>query len=115
MNRFLKEALLFQAALRDPQVPVYIKLLLFLLIAYVLSPVDIIPDFIPIVGLLDEAILIPVALVLIKRLIPGEVLIRLENQVQQEKPPKYLLISGIILVCLLWLAIVMLFVRLLIV
>jgi uncharacterized membrane protein YkvA (DUF1232 family) len=61
-------------ATRDPRTPWYAKLIVAGCVAYALSPVDIIPDFIPVLGLVDELIFIPIALALAIRFIPEEVL-----------------------------------------
>lgn len=56
---------------RDPDVAWPARLFALAVAAYALSPVDLIPDFIPVLGLLDEAILIPVAIWLFRRMVPG--------------------------------------------
>lgn len=61
-------------ATRDPRTPWYAKLIIAGCVAYALSPVDVIPDFIPVLGLVDELIFIPLALALAIRFIPDEVL-----------------------------------------
>jgi uncharacterized membrane protein YkvA (DUF1232 family) len=61
-------------ALRDPRVPWYARAVGACVIAYALSPIDLIPDFIPVVGLLDDLVLVPLGLVLMVRLIPAEIL-----------------------------------------
>lgn len=58
---------------RDPQVPLAARLFGLLIAAYALSPIDLIPDFIPVLGLLDEAILIPFALWLFLKMVPKAV------------------------------------------
>ncbi len=63
---------LFLAA-RDPRVPVLAKIFIGLVVAYALSPIDLIPDFIPIIGYLDDLILLPLGIWLCIRLIPQEV------------------------------------------
>ncbi len=60
-------------AVRDPRVPRSAKLAIAGIVAYALSPIDLIPDFIPVLGLLDELILLPVAISLAIKMIPGEV------------------------------------------
>ena len=60
-------------AYRDPRVPLLAKILIGLLIAYILSPIDLIPDFIPVIGYLDDLLLIPAAIWLIIYFIPGDV------------------------------------------
>ena len=61
-------------AARDPRTPWLAKLIVAGCVAYALSPVDLIPDFIPVIGLIDDLIFIPIALALAVRLIPDEVL-----------------------------------------
>jgi membrane protein DedA with SNARE-associated domain/uncharacterized membrane protein YkvA (DUF1232 family) len=61
-------------AARDPRVPWYAKGLALLIAAYAVSPVDLIPDFIPVLGHLDDVILIPLGIWLLLRLLPAEVL-----------------------------------------
>jgi uncharacterized membrane protein YkvA (DUF1232 family) len=58
----------------DPRVPWYVKAFAIGVAVYALSPIDLIPDFIPVLGLLDEAILLPLALLLAVRLIPANVM-----------------------------------------
>jgi uncharacterized membrane protein YkvA (DUF1232 family) len=57
-------------AARDPRTPLFAKLVGLLIAAYALSPIDLIPDFIPVLGLLDDAILIPAGVWLFARLVP---------------------------------------------
>ena len=61
-------------AKNDPRVPWYAKLLAVLIIAYALSPIDLIPDFIPVLGLLDELVLLPVGILLLLKMIPPGVM-----------------------------------------
>jgi uncharacterized membrane protein YkvA (DUF1232 family) len=61
-------------AARHPQTPWYAKGLAIAVAAYALSPIDIIPDFIPIIGLLDEALLLPLAIVGVLKLIPADII-----------------------------------------
>jgi uncharacterized membrane protein YkvA (DUF1232 family) len=68
------DVLALYAAARHPRTPWYAKLLIFAIVAYALSPIDLIPDFIPVLGLLDEIILLPVGIVLAIKLIPADVM-----------------------------------------
>ena len=68
------ELIALSLAARDPRTPWYAKLIVAGCVAYALSPVDVVPDFIPVVGLVDDLIFIPIALALAVRFIPGEVL-----------------------------------------
>jgi uncharacterized membrane protein YkvA (DUF1232 family) len=61
-------------ALRDPRCPWHARILAAALTAYAFSPIDLIPDFIPVLGYLDEMVLLPVGIWLVLRLIPESVL-----------------------------------------
>jgi uncharacterized membrane protein YkvA (DUF1232 family) len=61
-------------AVRDPRVPWYAKAVGVCVVAYALSPIDLIPDFIPVLGLLDDLVLVPLGLLLVIRLIPPDIL-----------------------------------------
>src|SRR5208283_5591717 len=61
-------------AMRDPRVPWYAKALGACIVAYALSPIDLIPDFVPVIGYLDDLVLVPLGLTLMLRLIPADVL-----------------------------------------
>ncbi len=73
--RHLKsETLALWLAARHPGTPWYAKLLVAGIVAYALSPIDLIPDFIPVLGYLDDLILIPLGIVLAVRMIPRPIL-----------------------------------------
>jgi len=59
---------------KDPRVPWCIKILIILFLGYILSPIDLIPDFIPVLGYLDDFILVTVGIPLLHRMIPKEIL-----------------------------------------
>ena len=59
---------------RDPRTPLAVKLITMLIVGYALSPIDLIPDFIPVLGYLDDVILLPIAIYFTLKLIPVEVL-----------------------------------------
>ena len=61
-------------AARDPRTPWYARLFGLVVTAYALSPLDLIPDFIPVLGLIDDALLIPLGLWLFVRMVPAELL-----------------------------------------
>lgn len=61
-------------ACRDPRVPWYAKALAVAVLTYALSPIDLIPDFIPVLGYLDDVLIVPAGIVLVRRLIPSDVL-----------------------------------------
>jgi uncharacterized membrane protein YkvA (DUF1232 family) len=64
---------LFLAA-RDPRVPWYAKFLAIVVAAYALSPIDLIPDFIPVLGYVDDLIIVPAGIALVIRLIPADIM-----------------------------------------
>jgi len=68
------ETLALYLAVRDPRVPWYAKVTAAVVVAYALSPIDLIPDFVPILGYLDDLILIPLGIALVLRMIPVTVM-----------------------------------------
>ncbi|MDQ3549067.1 MAG: YkvA family protein [Chloroflexota bacterium] len=68
------EAHALYLAYRDPRVPWYARLYAAFVVGYILSPIDPIPDFIPLIGYLDELLLVPAFVALARRMIPAEVL-----------------------------------------
>jgi len=75
-------------ACRDPRTPWYVKVFAGGIVAYALSPIDLIPDFIPVIGYLDDLILLPLAIVLAVKLIPEPVLVecRAKAQIRSDLP-----------------------------
>jgi uncharacterized membrane protein YkvA (DUF1232 family) len=61
-------------AARDPRVPWYAKALAIAVAAYAASPIDLIPDFIPVIGYVDDLILVPLGIALVIKLIPAEIM-----------------------------------------
>jgi len=77
-------------AYRDRRTPWYARLFAACVVAYALSPVDLIPDFIPVLGYVDDLILIPLGMALALRMIPAEVMaesrLRAREQLVQGRP-----------------------------
>ncbi len=69
-----REVLTLYCAARDPRTSILARALALVVVAYALSPVDLIPDFIPVLGLLDDLILVPIGVWLVVKLIPEDVL-----------------------------------------
>lgn len=69
-----REVYALYLAYKDPRVPWYAKLLAACVVAYAFSPIDLIPDFIPVLGYLDDLILVPLGIYLVLKLIPDEVM-----------------------------------------
>ncbi len=61
-------------ASKDPRVPWYAKVLALVVAGYALSPIDLIPDFIPVLGYLDDVILVPAGILLVVALIPPAIM-----------------------------------------
>ena len=61
-------------AARDPRTPLLAKVLALIVAAYAVSPIDLIPDFIPVIGYFDDLIIVPLGIMLVVRLIPAEVM-----------------------------------------
>lgn len=79
-------------AAHDPRTPWLAKLLALLVAAYALSPIDLIPDFIPVLGYLDDVILVPLGLLLVIRLIPPELMeeFRAAAALAEQRPVNYI-------------------------
>ena len=69
-----RETYALYLAYRDPRVPWYAKLLAACVVAYAFSPIDLIPDFIPVLGYLDDLVLVPLGIALSVKLIPPQVM-----------------------------------------
>lgn len=69
-----RDVVVIYLAAKDPRVPWYAKVLALCVVGYALSPIDLIPDPIPVLGYLDDLILIPLGILLVHRLIPPEVI-----------------------------------------
>lgn len=69
-----RDVLALYLASKDPRVPWYAKALAIFVAGYALSPIDLIPDFIPVLGYLDDLILVPLGIWLVVRLIPPKIM-----------------------------------------
>lgn len=111
-ERQQRDVLMIYLAGRDPRVPWYAKALAQFVAGYTLSPIDLIPDFIPIVGHLDDLVLLPLGVLLVVRLIPAAVIEDLRAQAARRRlgsQPASLAAAGFIL--LLWLLVALLAAR----
>jgi uncharacterized membrane protein YkvA (DUF1232 family) len=91
-------------ATRDPRVPWYAKALGACVIAYALSPIDLIPDFVPVVGYIDDLVLVPLGLLLLLRLIPAPVMAEHRAAAAElaQRPVSY---AGAAAIAVIWLAV----------
>lgn len=88
-------------ASRDPRVPWHVKLLAIAIAGYALSPIDLIPDFIPILGYLDDLIILPIGIWLVVSLIPKEIIAEYRVMADEaaQRPSSR---AGAIAIVLLW-------------
>ena len=88
-------------AVRDPRVPWYAKVFAGCVVAYALSPVDLIPDFIPVLGYLDDLVLLPLGIALTLKMIPPVVLMECREKARpaRGKPKSWL---GAIMIVSIW-------------
>jgi len=99
-------------AYQNKQTPLSAKILIFIVLSYALSPIDLIPDFIPILGYLDDIILIPLGISLSIKLIPKKIWEQAKEQAESsdiKKLPKSKL--GAIFIILIWSLIVFIIIR----
>ncbi len=107
------EAFALYLAARDPRTPWYAKLLVAGIAAYAFSPIDLIPDFVPVLGYLDDLILIPLGITLAIKLVPHQVLAecraRAQETIQNGKPVSRVAAAVIVLIwlvlaslCIVW-------------
>jgi len=114
------EAIAVYIAAMDPRTPWYAKALIFVVVAHTFSPIDLIPDFIPILGYLDDLIITPLGLALAIRLIPIEVLEEAREKVagssmesmRRVSSRRSVKIVGIVIIVLTWIVILILGIRL---
>jgi len=87
-------------AARDPRVPWYAKAAAGAVAAYALSPIDLIPDFIPIIGYLDDLLIVPVGIMLAVKLVPSDLMQEFrEEAMRREKPVSK---AGLAFIITLW-------------
>jgi uncharacterized membrane protein YkvA (DUF1232 family) len=96
-----RDVLALWLAARDPRVPWYAKAMAGLVAAYALSPVDLIPDFIPVLGYLDDVVLVPLGILLASKLIPDGLMREFRAEASSRERPSSRL--GLALVVLGWL------------
>ena len=73
-DEITRDVLAIYLAGRDPRVPWYAKALAISVAAYAFSPIDLIPDFIPVLGLLDDLVIVPLGILLVVKIIPRDIM-----------------------------------------
>lgn len=105
VKRMKQDVLALYYAYQHPQTPLSAKLIIGLTIGYLLSPIDLIPDFIPVLGLLDDLIIVPLLIVLSIKLIPAEVWLASRIRAEEEpialKKSKWWFAFGIVIIWIL--------------
>lgn len=108
-KRIKKEVITLSLAVKDPRTPLIAKIMIALTISYALSPIDLIPDFIPVLGYLDDLILLPILIIISLKLIPKDVLDDCRNRVDKAFNPDKktgIVMAGVIV--LLWISLLVL-------
>lgn len=75
VRQLKRDSLALYFAVRDPRTPWYAKAVAALVVAYAFSPLDLIPDFIPVIGYLDDVIIVPLGIALAIKLVPELVMV----------------------------------------
>jgi uncharacterized membrane protein YkvA (DUF1232 family) len=98
-------------AYKDPRVPWYGKIFIIITVGYAISPIDLIPDFIPIIGYLDDLILLPLGILLSIKMIPKEVMEECRREsVKGIKDSKFIFI-GLTIIIGIWILLINLAIR----
>lgn len=94
-----RDVLALYLAARDPRIPWYAKVLALLVAGYAMSPIDLIPDFIPVLGYLDDVIIVPLGILLVVALVPAAVMAELRAKAEDMgRQPGNKVAAGIIIV-----------------
>ena len=98
-----RETLALWYALRHPRTPLAAKIVAGIVVAYAVSPIDLIPDFIPVLGLLDDLVLLPLGIALCLKLLPADVMSECRERAREsvERPRSY---TAAVVIALLWIA-----------
>lgn len=99
-RRIKRDVVALWLAARDPRVPMAAKVVAAIVAAYALSPIDLIPDFIPILGYLDDVILVPLGIALAVRMIPAPFMEDLRERASLVDKPRSTV--GLIAIVALW-------------
>ncbi|NBG65717.1 YkvA family protein [Acidiluteibacter ferrifornacis] len=113
VNEFIKrikhQLLILHLSYSDSRIPTYSKFLIFLTLAYALSPIDLIPDFIPILGLLDDLLILPIGIYFSIKTIPKAVIETSKKKAEKYKWNKKKSLYGVLIVLAIWIGMGFLF------
>jgi uncharacterized membrane protein YkvA (DUF1232 family) len=105
VRQLKKETYAIYIACKDPRVPWYVRVFAGFVVAYALSPIDLIPDAIPILGYLDDLILVPLGIIWVLKMIPPDVLAECREQAEaamnEGKPTSWIAAAVIVTIWLL--------------
>ncbi|WEK02887.1 MAG: DUF1232 domain-containing protein [Candidatus Devosia phytovorans] len=103
-KRIKRDVVALWIGARDPRTPLAAKVVAAIVAAYALSPVDLIPDFIPVLGYLDDVLLVPLGILLAVRLIPAPLMadFRLAAEAQLQRPASK---AGLVVIIAIWVVI----------
>jgi uncharacterized membrane protein YkvA (DUF1232 family) len=96
--------------LKDARTPLAAKVVAGIVVAYALSPIDLIPDFIPILGQLDDLILIPLGVTLAVKLVPPELWAEMQQRAEAYRGKLPKMVWGLLLIGLIWAVLLGLFI-----
>jgi uncharacterized membrane protein YkvA (DUF1232 family) len=106
VKQLKKETYAIYLACKDPRVPWYARVFAGFVVAYAFSPIDLIPDVIPILGYLDDLLLVPLGIILVLRMIPPTVLAECRKKAEaamgEGKPTSWIAAGVIVAIWLLF-------------
>lgn len=105
VRQLKKETYAIYLACKHPRVPWYVRIFAGFIVAYAFSPIDLIPDFIPILGYLDDLVLVPLGIMLVLKMMPPSVLAecrpKAETKMREGKPISWIAAGVIVAIWLL--------------
>lgn len=85
-RRIKRDTFALYLAVKDPRTPWYARVFAMCVVAYAFSPIDLVPDFIPVLGYLDDVIIVPLGIVLAMKLIPADVMAECRAAAETNRP-----------------------------
>lgn len=103
-RRVKRDVIALWIAARDPRTPMLAKIVAAAVAAYALSPLDLIPDFIPVLGYLDDLLIVPLGIMLAVRLVPAPLMVafRAAAALREQTPVSR---TGLVLIVAIWVAV----------
>lgn len=102
-RRLKRDLTALYLAAGDPRVPWYAKAVAGAVVAYALSPIDLIPDFIPVLGHIDDLILVPLGIALAIRLVPWNLMEEFRRSAERQPPLRRRALAGAVVIVGIWL------------